>query len=85
MGPFEAVVVFVISWWMVFLPILSWGTRSQHEAGEVVPGSERGAPERPGLKLKAAIATGAALVFTTLLWFGFQFGWFETWIPQTYQ
>ena len=45
MGMFEAIVVFVISWWLVFLPTLSAGTRSQHEAGAVVPGSERGAPE----------------------------------------
>jgi len=46
MGIFEAFVVFFISWWVVFLPTLSAGTRSQQDAGSVVPGSERGAPER---------------------------------------
>ena len=32
MGIFEAFVVFFMSWWVIFLPTLSAGTRSQHEA-----------------------------------------------------
>ena len=84
MGWFEALVVFVMSWWVVFLPILSWRTRSQQDAGTIVPGSERGAPEAPGIRLKVFIATGAASVFTLFVWAGLHFGWFDTWIPQTY-
>ena len=42
MGVFEAVVVFFSAWWLIFLPILSAGTRSQHEAGAVIPGTEVG-------------------------------------------
>jgi predicted secreted protein len=85
MGWFEAIVVFVMSWWLVFLPILSWRTRSQQDAGAVVPGSDRGAPEAPGLRLKAMIATGVAAGVTVFVWAGLFFGWFESWIPQTYQ
>ena len=44
MGIFEAIVVFLMAWWLMFLPMLSAGTRSQHEAGAVSPGTERGAP-----------------------------------------
>ena len=36
MGVFEAVVVFFSAWWLIFLPILSAGTRSQHEAGTLI-------------------------------------------------
>ena len=84
MGWFEALVVFVMSWWVTFLPILSWLTRSQQDAGAVAPGTDRGAPIDPGLKLKAMIATGVAAVFTLFVWAGLHFGWFESWIPQTY-
>ncbi len=61
MGIFEGIVVFVCSWWLIFLPILSAGTRSQHEAGTVIPGTERGAPERISWRWKFIAPTiGAA-------------------------
>jgi predicted secreted protein len=68
MGVFEAVVVFVIAWWLVFLPSLSAGVRSQEEAGDVTPGSERGAPAAPGLARKAVVATAGAAALTLAMW-----------------
>jgi predicted secreted protein len=67
MGVFEVIVVFVIFWWLVFLPLLSAGTRSQHEAGEVVAGTEPGAPTAHGLGRKVVWATAAAAVLTALV------------------
>jgi predicted secreted protein len=36
--------IYFIIWWVVLFAVLPWGVRSQHEAGEVVPGSDPGAP-----------------------------------------
>jgi predicted secreted protein len=51
--------VFFIIWWVVLFAVLPWGIRSQAESGEVVPGSDPGAPALPKLKSK--------LVWTTLV------------------
>lgn len=68
MGVFEAVVVFVIAWWLVFLPSLSAGNRSQADAGEVVDGSEPGAPHSWKLSSKAILATVGAAILTLIVW-----------------
>lgn len=68
MGIFEAVVVFVICWWLVFLPSLSAGSRSQADAGDVVDGSEPGAPHTWNMASKLAIATAGASLLTFILW-----------------
>jgi predicted secreted protein len=54
-----SVAIFFIIWWVVLFAVLPWGIRSQAEAGEVVPGSDPGAPALPKLKSK--------LVWTTLV------------------
>lgn len=60
---FSASVVFLISWWLVFLATLSIGVRSQLEEGERPDGTEAGAPVRHMLPKKMVWATiGAALV-----------------------
>ena len=82
MGIFEVIVVFVCSWWLVFLPILSAGTRSQHEADAVAPGTERGAPEKPGFVPKLMIATAGAALITFLIWLALFMGWLEFLIPK---
>jgi predicted secreted protein len=52
---FAAAVYFVI-WWIVLFAVLPWGVKSQHETGEISPGSDPGAPVQPWL-LRKAIAT----------------------------
>jgi predicted secreted protein len=52
---------------VVLFAVLPWGVRSQHEGGEIAPGSDPGAPVLPRLKRKLAWTTVvAALVFA--LW-----------------
>jgi predicted secreted protein len=59
--------IYFIIWWVVLFAVLPWGVRSQHEGGEIVPGSDPGAPTIPGLKRKLIWTTiVAALVFA--LW-----------------
>ena len=64
-------IVFVI-WWLCLFLVLPFGVRSQHEAGEVAPGTEAGAPHRPHLLRRAAATTLlAAIVFAGVyLYFG---------------
>lgn len=77
MGVFEGVMVFVISWWLVLLPILSMGTRSQHEAGAIVPGTERGAPEKITFTAKLLVATAGAAFITFLVWLVIRMHWLD--------
>lgn len=74
MSVFGAVVVFVMAWWVGFLPMLSIGHRSQLDAGDVVTGSERGAPARPRLLRAAVLATLFASAMTLGLSVVLQFG-----------
>jgi predicted secreted protein len=61
------IAVFFVIWWLTFVAVLPIGDRSQHEAGEVVAGTEPGAPVAPRLIRKALIATVLAIGLTLLL------------------
>ncbi len=54
-----AVAIFFLIWWVVLFAVLPWGIRSQHEGGEIVPGTDPGAPAVPKL--------GRKLIWTTLI------------------
>jgi predicted secreted protein len=51
--------IYFIIWWMVLFAVLPFGVRSQHESGDVTPGSDPGAPVLPQLARK--------LVWTTIV------------------
>jgi predicted secreted protein len=51
--------IFFLIWWVVLFAVLPWGVRSQHEGGEIAPGTDPGAPAIPHLRRK--------LVWTTLV------------------
>jgi len=38
------IAIYFIIWWVVLFAVLPWGIRSQHESGEIAPGTEPGAP-----------------------------------------
>ena len=59
MSTTTAVAVFFLIWWVTLFAVLPWGVRSQQESGEVVPGTDPGAPLVPKL--------GRKLVWTTLV------------------
>jgi predicted secreted protein len=82
MGIFEAIVVFFSAWWVIFLPVLSAGTRSQHEAGEVIPGTDRSAPVRIQWLWKFLIPTIGAAAITFLLWLALHMHWLDFMIPK---
>jgi predicted secreted protein len=54
--------LYFVIWWILLFAVLPFGVRSQAEAGDVVRGSEPGAPALPALREKAIWTTLAASV-----------------------
>jgi predicted secreted protein len=66
------IAVYLTIWWTVLFAVLPLRIRSQHETGEISPGTDPGAPVAPGLIGKAVVTTlisgvlfGALFVFMT--------------------
>src|SRR6202035_4147091 len=57
-----ALAIFFLIWWVVLFAVLPWGIRSQHEGGEIAPGTDPGAPVRFRLGRTLLVTTGVALV-----------------------
>lgn len=60
------IVLYASLWFLVLFVLLPIGERSQDEAGEVVPGTPKSAPDNPMLKRKAIWAS----VIAAVLWCG---------------
>ena len=63
-----ALVMFAVTWFMVFFVVLQVRNTSQADAGEVVPGTPRGAPAGFVIKRKAKITTLVSLVVFAVLY-----------------
>jgi predicted secreted protein len=64
----SALAVYFIIWWVTLFCVLPFGIRSQKEAGDVVPGSDPGAPTAARLGRVALINTVVAFVVFALFW-----------------
>lgn len=63
-----AFAVYLTIWFTVLFAVLPIGIRSQSETGNIVSGTDPGAPSAPRLVLKAAITTlVSAVVFVILV------------------
>jgi predicted secreted protein len=64
------VAVFLVMWWTILFAVLPLGVKSQAESGEVVEGTDPGAPVRPMMLKKIVITTIlTAFVFSAfVLW-----------------
>ena len=62
MSIFTALAIYFVIWWIVLFAVLPWGVRSQHESGEMTPGTDPGAPVRPNIKRKLVWTTIVATV-----------------------
>lgn len=70
MDPVGFVVIFIISWWLSFFCVLPIGVVGQFEDdGDVIEGTEEGAPKKPMLKKKILWASGGGLVLTLIAHF----------------
>ncbi len=57
-----ALALYFVIWWTALFAFLPFGVRSQTEAGEIVAGSDPGAPSRPAMRRKALLTTVATSV-----------------------
>jgi predicted secreted protein len=62
-----ALVVFAVSWFLVFLMVLPIRFKSQGETGTVEPGTPASAPSEPMIGRKALITTALALVLSAVI------------------
>lgn len=63
------IAVYFIVWWVCLLTVLPFGVRSQIEDGNVVPGTEPGAPTVSRMWRKVGITSVLAVFVTAgLLW-----------------
>ena len=61
--------IYFIIWWLVFFTVLPWGARSQEEHADVVRGTDPGAPQVHGLKIKLVWTTVVStIVFAVFYW-----------------
>jgi predicted secreted protein len=70
------VAIYFIVWWIGLFAVLPWGVRSQHEAGEVTPGTEPGAPTTMRI-LRIVIAN---TIFATLVFGLFYLNYTQGWV-----
>lgn len=61
--------LYFVIWWLVIFAVLPFGVRSQQEAGEVVPGSDPGAPVAPRLRRVVGITTIVAAIIFLIVWY----------------
>ena len=54
--------IFFLIWWVVLFAVLPWGVQSQHEGGEITPGTDPGAPSLPKLRQKLLWTTLVSMV-----------------------
>ena len=57
-----ALAIFFLIWWVVLFAVLPFGVRSQHEDGEMAPGTDPGAPVLSRLGSKLLWTTAVAVV-----------------------
>ncbi|WP_245435374.1 DUF1467 family protein [Microvirga calopogonii] len=57
-----ALALYFVIWWILLFAVLPFGIRSQVETGEVIQGSEPGAPALPALREKAIWTTLVASI-----------------------
>ena len=57
-----ALAIFFLIWWVVLFAVLPFGIRSQHEDGEMAPGTDPGAPVLSRLGRKLLWTTAVAVV-----------------------
>ncbi|MFC7290479.1 DUF1467 family protein [Hirschia litorea] len=77
MGIVEISIVWFISSWLVFFPLISRGTVTQADVGDVVEGSEASAPIDHQLPKKAMLAVAGGAFCTFLFWVGMTSGLFS--------
>ncbi|HHG89299.1 MAG TPA: DUF1467 family protein [Devosia sp.] len=63
------IAIYFVLWWLCLFLVLPFGVRTQSDTGEVVRGTEAGAPRRSGMLVKLVVnSVLTALVMAVALW-----------------
>jgi predicted secreted protein len=62
-----AIAIFLTIWFIVLFAVLPFGVHSQHETGDVAPGTDPGAPVAPQLLAKSIWTTLISVVVFALV------------------
>jgi len=61
--------VYFIIWWLVLFAVLPFGVRTQHESGEIVPGTPESAPATPRLaRIFLTTTVVSLIIFAGVAW-----------------
>ena len=63
----SALVLFAVIWFMTFLIVIPIRLQTQGDLGDIVPGTQAGAPEHHYLKKKAWVTTGITVVLWAII------------------
>ena len=72
----SAIALYFVIWWLTLFAVLPFGVRSQHETGEVVAGSDPGAPTMVRVLRVVVLNSLVALAVLTLFWIVYVENWF---------
>ncbi len=72
----SAVALYFVIWWLTLFAVLPFGVRSQHEAGEVMAGSDPGAPTMVRVLRVVVLNSVVSLVVLALFWIVYVENWF---------
>jgi predicted secreted protein len=67
MGPTSGVVLYAVLWFVTFLTIIPIRLKTQGDVGEIVRGTQAGAPHEHHLKGKAIITTIVAAILWAII------------------
>ncbi len=68
------VAIYFLIWWITLFAVLPWGVRSQEEGGDVIPGTDPGAPMRHRIWSKLGWTTLVATVVFGILFVIYDYG-----------
>jgi predicted secreted protein len=72
----SAVALYFVIWWLTLFAVLPFGVRSQLETGEVVAGSDPGAPTMVRIVRIVILNSVLSLVVLALFWIFYVENWF---------
>ncbi len=67
MGPTSALVLFAVIWFMTLFVVLPLRLKTQGDVGEIVPGTQAGAPHDLNMRRKLKITTIASVMIFAVL------------------
>jgi predicted secreted protein len=74
MSTSTVIAIYLLIWWLTLFAVLPWGVRNQEESGEVIPGTDPGAPAIHRVWSKLGSTTLVATVIFGILYVAYTQG-----------